>query len=637
MIRFWMLGGVRLTDNSGRDLDAVLRQPKRLALLAYLAIEGRSGYVRRDRLVGMFWPDSDEAHARHCLAQTLYGLRVAMSEDALQVRGTQEVGLSYGNLWSDVDAFERATREGRLEQALELYRRPLLDGFILPEPAFEQWVEVARNRLHDLAIDAALSLSRLSAQTSDLSRAVSFARLAARLSPFEEEPVRQWIRLLAQRGDFVGGQRVLEEFRKRLASELEVEPSGALMAEAVALRTQPTEVRVMNLGPTAEALSANGTARPDRNTTPAVPVPDLPGVPIQLKNPETFELTQVFSVGDEYQPERQPGAERSALEKLTANDCVLLARHHYDQFTSASLMKARRLYSRALRLEPENPTAHLGMSMMYFVLGTMNLQVMSAATAIARAKQHAWKAISLDPLCPESHAALGIILADSEFRWDDAERSFQTALSLSSTSALTYSRHSHLLGAIGRHDEAVAAMNRAVALLPGSTVILINAGWHAAHAGRLAEAERYLEIGRQLSPRCAWGAFARAELFLATDRLREALDELQAVQPGELLRQSYGLAMLAYILGQHGKKAEARRILAMLEQRNRDGRASLPELALAHLGMGDSTRALDQLEGMPLQIPAPSVAAFVRSLPQLGALRKRDRYQRALRQIGLPG
>jgi len=38
MIRFRMLGSVELKDSQGRELDAILRRPKLLALLGYLTI-----------------------------------------------------------------------------------------------------------------------------------------------------------------------------------------------------------------------------------------------------------------------------------------------------------------------------------------------------------------------------------------------------------------------------------------------------------------------------------------------------------------------------------------------------------------------------------------------------------------------
>lgn len=67
-LRLSVLGGVDLRDATGREVSTVLCQSKRLALLACLAMHGRDGFLRRDTLLGMFWPALDQEHARAALA-----------------------------------------------------------------------------------------------------------------------------------------------------------------------------------------------------------------------------------------------------------------------------------------------------------------------------------------------------------------------------------------------------------------------------------------------------------------------------------------------------------------------------------------------------------------------------------------
>jgi len=56
MIRLRVLGTVDLRDDGGRDLNAILAQPKRLALLTYLALARPSGFHRREVLLSISWP-----------------------------------------------------------------------------------------------------------------------------------------------------------------------------------------------------------------------------------------------------------------------------------------------------------------------------------------------------------------------------------------------------------------------------------------------------------------------------------------------------------------------------------------------------------------------------------------------------
>jgi DNA-binding SARP family transcriptional activator len=74
MIQLRMLGTLDLKGIDGRAVHSILAQPKRLALLAYLAIHTDQG-ARRDSVVALFWPELDTAHARGALRQSLRFLR----------------------------------------------------------------------------------------------------------------------------------------------------------------------------------------------------------------------------------------------------------------------------------------------------------------------------------------------------------------------------------------------------------------------------------------------------------------------------------------------------------------------------------------------------------------------------------
>jgi DNA-binding SARP family transcriptional activator len=70
-----LLGSVNLKDAGGKEIRPLLRQPKRLAVLAYLAGNSPEIFHRRDRLLALFWPESTTEQARHGLRQVLYELK----------------------------------------------------------------------------------------------------------------------------------------------------------------------------------------------------------------------------------------------------------------------------------------------------------------------------------------------------------------------------------------------------------------------------------------------------------------------------------------------------------------------------------------------------------------------------------
>src|SRR5437016_13428653 len=105
MIELRMLGRLSLTAADGREMRTLLGQPRRFALLAYLAAATPPGFHRRDSLLALFWPDLDQEHARTALRPALRVPRVALGSGAGASRGDDEVGLDFAQVWSDVAAF----------------------------------------------------------------------------------------------------------------------------------------------------------------------------------------------------------------------------------------------------------------------------------------------------------------------------------------------------------------------------------------------------------------------------------------------------------------------------------------------------------------------------------------------------
>jgi len=90
MMLLQTLGSIRLTRTDGSELDEVLRQPKRLALLAYLSSPRPGVWHRRDVLLAAFWPGLDTAHARTALRNALYVLRQHLDDGVIRTRGDEE-------------------------------------------------------------------------------------------------------------------------------------------------------------------------------------------------------------------------------------------------------------------------------------------------------------------------------------------------------------------------------------------------------------------------------------------------------------------------------------------------------------------------------------------------------------------
>jgi serine/threonine-protein kinase len=231
MIRFRLLGSIDLRDEEGREFRAVLAQPKRLALLAYLAAASPLGPHRRDTLLALFWPELDQEHARNALSKATHFLRRTLADSAIVSRGADELAIDDAAVWTDVRALGAALDAGRTDEALELYRGDLLPSFFVPDaPGFEEWLERERARLRSRAADAARLQAERHETERHLTLAVTCARRAVELSDGDERPLRRLIEMLERVGDRSGAVRAYEAFARKLASELEVKPAPETVA-----------------------------------------------------------------------------------------------------------------------------------------------------------------------------------------------------------------------------------------------------------------------------------------------------------------------------------------------------------------------------------------------------------------------
>ena len=262
MVELRILGLPQLVASDGHPIDALARQAKRTALLAYLAAANPRGFQRRDKLVALFWPDLDAPHARNALSQALHVLRSTLGDGAVLTRGDQEVGLSAEVVWCDVPAFECALHAGRLAEAAALYRGDLLDGLFVPgAPEFERWLDSERTRLRQRASEGAWALAEAKAAEGDAVEAQRWARRATDFVPADEAVVRRLMTFLTRLGDRAAAIRAYEAFAWQLAHEYELEPSAETQSLAAVIREKGQRPTVPEPTKPAATLAAIGVTR----------------------------------------------------------------------------------------------------------------------------------------------------------------------------------------------------------------------------------------------------------------------------------------------------------------------------------------------------------------------------------------
>ena len=150
------------------------------------------------------------------------------------------------------------------------------------------------------------------------------------------------------------------------------------------------------------------------------------------------ELEDVFAIQDEIAQNivralrvMLSDEEKRAIEKvptadLQAYDYYLRGRQFFHQFRRTGIQFARRMFERAIELDPEYVLAYAGSAdccsflYMYWDASKANLERADAASR---------QALELDPESAEAHAARGLAVSLSK-HYDEAQREFETAIRL---------------------------------------------------------------------------------------------------------------------------------------------------------------------------------------------------------------
>lgn len=280
MFQLQTFGSVDLRNPTGQSVQSVLAQPRRMALLLYLAAVAPQRFHRRDALLALLWPESDAAQGRAALSQAIYFLRRSLCDSVVISRGKEDVSVDAAHLQCDVLSFEAALQAGRKEEALALYGGNFLEGFHVPDaPEFERWVESQRARFREQARSAALGLSKEKEAARDLGGSLRWARAALAIVPMDEVVLRQLLSVLGDAGECGEALREYEAFTERLRSELALEPSVETQALVQELRSSGAITLVA-------AGISNQTIPPgDSEVDPAGARADIPAVSVARVNP----------------------------------------------------------------------------------------------------------------------------------------------------------------------------------------------------------------------------------------------------------------------------------------------------------------------------------------------------------------
>jgi adenylate cyclase len=153
---------------------------------------------------------------------------------------------------------------------------------------------------------------------------------------------------------------------------------------------------------------------------------------------------------------------RKRTENMTAYDCLLRGNRHYHLFTRDNLLEAKRLYQKAVELDPQFAQAYSRLADTYNSLSTLGLKT---DATLADTLEIAHKAVALDNADNWARLALAWALVRWE-QFDEAEVQFEKALALNRNDADCICRIAHGFVCLGRAEEGLELISQAMHLNP---------------------------------------------------------------------------------------------------------------------------------------------------------------------------
>ena len=314
----------------------------------------------------------------------------------------------------------------------------------------------------------------------------------------------------------------------------------------------------------------------------------------------------------------------------------LKGRYYFDKRTKEDMEKGLRFYQEAIEKDPTHAAAYAGLADTYIRLpqwGSIPKQ-----EAILRARAAIERAMELDETLPNIHAALGrILLAEGDLQ--TAEKEYKRAIELNPSFASAHDAYSvFLFFRRGRLDEAIAEAKRARELDPLSTIINVNLGRYLVWARRFDEAVDHLRKAVELNPESGFAYYWLGDAHLGKsmyDEAVEAWEQATNLLPNYIQGGSYVPAFLAYAYGKSGRVDEARTILAEMFEQSETKNILASEMAIAHLAVGEKSRALDWLE-KAVEVNEQNLDFYIEHDFHFDLLRDQPRFQDLQRRMNIP-
>jgi TolB-like protein/Flp pilus assembly protein TadD/predicted Ser/Thr protein kinase len=310
--------------------------------------------------------------------------------------------------------------------------------------------------------------------------------------------------------------------------------------------------------------------------------------------------------------------QRRYQTNLEAYDLYLKARAHGSPVDPKEAKIAADLFQRVIDSDPSFAPAYAGLADAWAAMSINRLGV-PAKEAFSIMEPAALKALELDPLLAEAHAAKGLVFARAR-NWKEAEAAFHRALDLNRTLSSVHSNFvMSTLWPQGKVDASLRQLEAALSADPLSVDVQRLMAYVLVSAGQYDQSIAFGRRALAVNPEHPHTRQVLARALFQKGARADAIRRLEQMGPGthNFLGHFYGIT---------GRRAEAEKLAAQ----HQDFPA---RVALIYAGLGDADRTFDALDRMNAE-GHPLVGIYL-TYPEFAFLGRDPRLRAFRLQLGL--
>jgi DNA-binding winged helix-turn-helix (wHTH) protein/TolB-like protein/Flp pilus assembly protein TadD len=353
-----------------------------------------------------------------------------------------------------------------------------------------------------------------------------------------------------------------------------------------------------------------------------------PGQMSALEGEVEERVAQSMSGRLSAEPEKETNLKH--MPNSDADQLYREGRYFWNKRTDEGLRRSIEFFQRATMSDQHYALPFAGLADSYTLLASYGVE--SAKQAYPNAEAAALKALELDPSLAEAHTSLGMVAFYYEWNWPRAEDEFRRSIALNSNYALAHTWYALDLAAVGRHEESIAQMRRALEIdelsLSANTELGRVYYWNHQYDQAIAAYRRALDLDPQ---------FARAHTrlgitYAAQRRYAEAMHEFKQAQSlsGP---DAYLDGLIGYTQASSGGTAAAKKILQDLTERSAHDYVPAFSMALISIGLGDRDQAFEWLA--KAYQDRSTYMVWIKADPLLDTIRSDPRFPALLNQMRL--